>query len=410
MTTIHPVRGPGAGPADRVRWRVPPRAAVYLLASMVVSFLAGSSAPTPLYARYQREWGFSAITTTVVFAVYALALLLALLVVGSLSDHVGRRPVLLVAVAVQAAIMVLFATAHGVPDLLVARVVQGVSTGAAIGALGAAMLDVDRLRGTLLNSVSPATGTAVGALVSGVLVQWVPAPARTVYLVLLVVFVLQGLGVAFMAETSSPRPGALASLRPSFGLPAVARRPVLLGAPALVAVWGLAGFYASLGPALVHYVVGSSAPVLGGLALFTLTGTGAVTVVVLRAAAPRTVLRYGTVALIVGVGVTLVAADERWTPLFFVATAVAGTGFGSGFQGVIRSVIPLAAPHERAGVLSVVFVISYLALGVPAVVAGALVAHGTSLLDATNGYGLVVMALAALALGGVLTREAADAG
>ena len=89
------------------------RAAFGLLASLSVSFLAGSSAPTPLYAEYQARWGFSPIMTTVAFGVYALAVLGSLLSFGRLSDHIGRRPVLLVAVLIQLFSMLLFATASG---------------------------------------------------------------------------------------------------------------------------------------------------------------------------------------------------------------------------------------------------------------------------------------------------------
>ena len=129
--------------------RLSKTAAFYLQASIIVFFLAGSSAPTPLYAVYQAAWGFSPITITVVFGIYALAVLAALLVFGALSDHVGRRPVLLGAAALQALTMALFASAHGVGALLVARVLQGLSTGAAAGAVGAGMLDIDRAKGTI---------------------------------------------------------------------------------------------------------------------------------------------------------------------------------------------------------------------------------------------------------------------
>jgi MFS family permease len=135
--------------------------ALALLASIIVSFLAASSAPTPLYATYQAEWGFSPITTTVVFGVYAMAVLASLLVVGRISDHLGRRPVLLAALVVQAAAMLVFAGAGSVTALLAARVIQGLSTGAAMGAVGAAMLDIDRSRGTVANSVAPGVGTAL---------------------------------------------------------------------------------------------------------------------------------------------------------------------------------------------------------------------------------------------------------
>src|ERR1700731_2515244 len=110
-----------------------------VLASITVSFLAASSAPTPLYATYQKAWGFSALTTTVVFGVYALAFLLALLIVGRLSDHIGRRPVLLAGIAGQIVALLVFIEAQSVSALLVARIVQGLATGAAIGAVGAGM-------------------------------------------------------------------------------------------------------------------------------------------------------------------------------------------------------------------------------------------------------------------------------
>ena len=334
------------------RRRLPSPVAFALQVSMLVTFLAASSAPTPLYSVYQAEWGFSPITVTVVFGVYAIAVLVGLLTVGSLSDHVGRRPVLLAAVGLQIVALVVFATAAGVPALLLARVLQGLSTGAAAGALGAGLLDLDRSRGTVANGVGSIAGTATGALGSALLVAFLPAPTHLVYLTLLVVLVVQGVGVWSMSETSTRKPGALASLRPQLGLPAGARRPLAAAVPALVAVWALAGFYGSLGPTLIRGVAGSSSIVLGGLALAVLAGGGAVTVLLVRDLEPRVVTILGTTALLVGVGVTLLAIASSSEAGFFVGTAIAGVGFGAAFQGALRTVLPLAEPHERAGVLS----------------------------------------------------------
>ncbi len=386
--------------------RLPRNVSFYLLASIVVFLLAGSSAPTPLYSLYQAEWGFSPITTTVVFGVYALAVLASLLTVGSLSDHLGRRPVLLVALTVQAVTMVVFATADGVSVLMAARVLQGLSTGAALGAVGAGLLDLDRARGTLANAVSAPIGTASGSLLAGLFVQYLPAPMHLIYLTLGAIFVVQAIGVGFTAEMSAPRPGALASLRVQFALPATVRRPMLVAAPALIAAWSLAGLYGSLGPTLVRLMVGRTSFVLGGLALFVIAGTGAVTVVLLRSAAPRTVMFIGTIGLLAGVGLTVLAVFATSAVGFFLGSAIAGIGFGAGFQGAIRSVVPLAAPHERSGVLSILFVISYLAMGVPAVIAGFLVVHGGGVLDTTRDYGLTVMVLALAALLGLIRRPA----
>jgi len=376
-----------------------------LLSSIVVSFLAGSIAPTPVYALYQAAWGFTPITTTVVFAVYALAVLASLLIAGSVSDHVGRRPVLLGSLLLQGIAMLVFCTAGGVSALLMARVMQGLATGAALGALGAGLLDLDRARGTVANSVAPMLGTATGGVVSGLMVQFLPAPTRLVYLAMLGAFIGQGVGVLLMAETTVPSPGALASLRPQLRLPATLRAPVLLAAPLLIAAWALAGFYGSLGPALVRTLVGTKSPLLGGLAILAFAGSGAVTVLLLRAQSARRMTLLGASWLAAGVALTLLALAAGSAATFFVGTALAGAGFGAGFQGALRTVVPLAAASERAGVLSVLFLISYLAMGLPAVAAGVRVVHGPGLVHTAWEYGAAVIVLSLMALGGAVVRR-----
>src|SRR3984885_14509806 len=195
-----------------------PAASFYLLASMTVSFLAGSSAPTPLYPLYQAMWGFSPGMLTVVFGIFALAVLAALLVAGRLSDHLGRRPVLIVAAAGQALVMLLFATAESVTGLLIARIVQGLITGAAIGAVGAAMIDVDKSRGAVANAVAPPFGTELGACLGGIFLQYLPGPTHLVYAVLAAIFMAQAIGLKFMKESISAEPGVLGSLKPRLNL------------------------------------------------------------------------------------------------------------------------------------------------------------------------------------------------
>lgn len=397
MTTVaNPEVVPVA--ALRPSFALPSRVAFWLLASIVIAFLAGSSAPTPLYPLYQAEWGFTPITVTVVFGLYAVAVLASLLVAGSLSDHVGRRPVLLGAVLAQAVTMIIFATAAGLPELLLARVVQGLSTGAALGAIGAGMLDIDRARGTVANAVAPAVGTAIGALGSGLFVQLLPAPAHAIYLALFAVFAVQAVGVWFMRETVSRMPGALGSLRPRVTVPRESRSAVLMTIPVLVAVWSLPGLFGSLGPALVRDVVGANSAVLGGLALFLLTGTAAIAVFVTRDLPATTLTVIGPILLLIGVAATIAAIWAGSAVGLFAGIAIAGAGFGPGFQGAFRSVVPLVAPHQRAGVLSVLFTVSYLAMGFPAIIAGILVVHGGGLVPTAEEYGAVVLALAAVAL------------
>jgi MFS family permease len=390
---------------ERGSRRLSGRPAVFVLASLIVALLASSAAPTPLYAIYQAQWHFTPITTTVVFGVYAMAVLAALLTVGKLSDHVGRRPVLLTAIAVHAGALVIFATATGVPALLSARVVQGLSTGAALGAIGAAMLDMDRELGTFANAVAPGMGTATGTIVSALAVRFLPDPTHLIYLALIGVLALQATAIAAMRETVNRAPGALASLRPEITLPRALRAPVLTAMPVLFAVWALAGLYGALGPALVHTLTGSGDVVLDGLSFFVLAASAVVAVVALSRIAARKVMLFGILALITGVAVTVMAVSLGSAAVFFVGTAIAGAGFGAGFQGSIRTVVPLAAAHQRAGVVSLLYVVSYFGLAVPVVLAGVGVVYGGGLINTARYYGAAVIVLAALALFGLLKNR-----
>ena len=379
---------------------------LYLLASITVSYLASSSAPTPLYPIYQADWGFSSLAITVVFGIYAVAVLAALLVTGRLSDYVGRRPVLIVATTVQAAVMFLFAFSDGLSTLIAARVIQGLATGAGIAAVGAGMLDLDKVRGAVANSVAPASGTALGGVLAGFMVHYLPAPTHLVYFVLAAIFVVQVVGIFFMPESMPRRPGAMASLRPQLSLPADTRWSVLIVAPVLIAVWALAGFYASLAPALVRSSFGLDSSLAGGIALFVLAGSAGICVLLTQRLDARILMIYSTSALLVGVGLAISSLYFHSATTFFLGTALSGSGFGAGFQGAIRTVVPRAAPEERGGVLSVIFLISYLAMGLPAVIAGYFVARSGDLLLTAQEFGAVVMVLAALALIGTLHRTA----
>jgi hypothetical protein len=399
---------PAPAPAAR-RSRLTGRPALYLLASLVVSLLAASAAPTPLYAIYQRMWGFTPITITIVFGVYAVAVLVALLTLGRLSDSIGRRPVLLSALAVQILSMVVYATAGGVGELMGARIIQGLATGAALGAIGAGMLDVDRERGALANALSPGLGTGSGALVSALFVQFLPAPTHLIYVALIGVFAAQAIGVVLLRETVTPVPVTRAVFVPEVRLPRAVRGAVLAAAPVLFAVWALAGLYAALGPSIVAALTGSQGVVLGSASVTALTVTAVSSVYLLRNVPARTVLVWGIAGLVAGVAITLVALGAGSVALFFVGTAVSGVGFGAGFQGGIRTVVPLAEPHERAGVLSLLFVVSYLGMGVPAVAAGFGATDGLGLLGAARVYGLALIVLAGLALAGLRRTRAARA-
>ena len=147
------------------------RSSLAFLVITVLTFLAASSAPTPLYQVYQDHLHFSAAMLTAIFGVYAVSLLAALLTVGSLSDYLGRKPVIFAALLLNIVAMLLFIVADSTSCLLAARALQGFATGTATAVLGATLLDTDRVRGPMLNSLAPMLGMASGGLGSGLLVS-----------------------------------------------------------------------------------------------------------------------------------------------------------------------------------------------------------------------------------------------
>ncbi|SAL48324.1 4-hydroxybenzoate transporter [Caballeronia sordidicola] len=369
--------------------------ALWLYALAASTFFAASSAPTPLYRVYQDAWGFSSAMVTLVFASYAFSLLVALLTTGSLSDHIGRRPAIVGAIVLEVVAMLVFADANSVGVLIAARVLQGFATGAATSALGAAILDTSRTRGSLVNTLSPLFGMGVGALGSSMLVEYAPAPMRLVYLVLIALFVLQAVWVMALPETVSRLPGTLASLVPRVRVPVAARGALLRIAPVNVAVWALGGFYLSLGPSLARAVTGTNNATMGGWVVFALTTGGLVAVLLLRALSTLRLLLTGAIVLAVGLLITLAGVHAGSAGIFFAGTVIAGMGFGSAFQGALRSVLPLAQAHERAGLMAALYVLSYLAFSIPAILAGTM-AHAVGLRLTTDVYGISLVVLAAM--------------
>ncbi|WP_347170724.1 MFS transporter [Pseudomonas salmasensis] len=384
------------------------RSSLAFLVITVLTFLAASSAPTPLYQVYQDHLHFSAAMLTAIFGVYAVSLLAALLTVGSLSDYLGRKPVIFAALLLNIVAMLLFIVADSTSYLLAARALQGFATGTATAVLSATLLDTDRVRGPMLNSLAPMLGMASGGLGSGLLVEFAPWPTQLIYYTLLGLMVLQALCVGCLPETVSRIPGALKSLAPTLHVPPQARRALWLAMPLNVAVWALGGFFSSLAPSLVRVATGSTSHLIGGGLVAVVTLSGAVMIYSLRDHAAERVMRLSAALLTVGVGLLLVAVNTASLWLFFVASVIAGLGFGGGFMGSVRSIVGLALPHERAGLMSAFYVLSYLAFCVPALLAGNL-SRVFGLIATTDGYGAVLILLSLGALVGLLMRDSAQA-
>ncbi len=362
MTESHSTARHAISPAGRL-------APAYYAATSAL-FLAASSVPTPLYRLYQRAFAFSPVLITVIFAVYAFSLLAALLIVGSISDHLGRRPVIFASLLLNMVAMVLFLMAKGPDWLIAARIVQGFATGAAVSSIGAALVDLDPIRGSITNSLAPLAGMAAGALGASLLIQFAPAPTLLVYIVTFALLALQAVLLWLVPETTSRRAGLLASLKPEVAVPPQVRRVLLALTPINVAVWALAGFYLSLVPSLVTATTGSTMPLVGGSVVAALTISGATAVFLLRKRSAATIMKFGIPSMTLGILTVIAGMHAADVSILVLGTLTAGAGFGATFLGTVRSIMPLAKPDERAGLLSAFYIQSYLAFSVPAILAG----------------------------------------
>jgi Na+/melibiose symporter-like transporter len=358
---------------------------------------ASSSAVTPLYRLYQQSMHLTPLMITVVFAVYVVSLLVALLTVGGLSDYVGRRPVILAALLLNGAAMILFARAGDVGQLILARAVQGVSVGTGTTALGAAILDTNRVRGPLLNSVTAFLGLTVGALGTAALVTFAPDPLHLVYDVLLGITILMVVLLWTMPESAASKPGAASSLWPHVSVPLQSKSILMRLTPANVATWSLGGFYLSLMPTVVATTMGAASPWVGGVVVATLMLAAAIAVATLRDWPARRLILSGPSALSIGVAVSLFGIWQQQVTLLLAGTVIAGFGFGSIFSGTMRSLLPTAHPDQRAGLLSAFYLQSYLALSLPAVAAG-LSIPWLGLSMTAYIYGAVIIVLAVISM------------
>jgi MFS family permease len=371
------------------------------VAAIFVLFAAASSAPSPLYVVYQAQWGFSSTTLTGIFAVYVVGLVGALLSLGALSDHIGRRPVLAASIGLEAVALLLFVFAGDVSILFVARFLQGIATGTAMTTLGAALVDLNPPhapgRAGVVNGIVPVSGLALGSLGTGALVQYAPAPTHLVWALLLGGMALSLLIVLALPETSTRKPGGLASLTPKLGVPQRLRAEVVALVPILVASWALGGLYLSLGPSVAAGVFGLTNHLIGGLVVTLLCGTGAVTAYVLRRRPVAWVLGFGAALLTVGSALTLVGVLADSVVLGIVGTVVSGVGFGASALASFATLARIASPAERGELFAVAYTIAYVAFSLPAVAAG-LAATTFGLHSTTVVYSAAVIALGLAAI------------
>jgi MFS family permease len=363
------------------------------ISAAMVAILVAAGAPTPLLPVYQHQWGFAPWVLTLAFGVYAFSLLVAILVIGSLSDHVGRRPLMIAALGIDLVAMVMFLVAPSIGWVIAARVVQGVATGAASSALSAAVVELapERFKklGAQMTSMAPLGGLAIGALFAGVLAEFSSDATFAVWFVLALVMATGTIFAVFTPETATRKPGALASLNPRISLPVQVRRLYWTSVPGIVGGFMTMTAFMGLVPALLVAVFAVKSPIIGSLLAFVALGASTVASAFSSGVrAPR--LRLGgTIAMVAGAVLFIGSIGAVSLPLLWAAAIVGGGGIGASFAGTTRGLVPEVAPHERAGLFTAIFFVGYLAMGSAAIIAGLLIGV-VGAAPMAVGYGVVV--------------------
>jgi MFS family permease len=367
---------PACGSLRRPR-RLSPGAAFFGTAAVFAALFFAAGAPTPLLVQYQHEWGFPPGILAVAFAAYTLALLAALVTAGSLSDHLGRRPVIAGALVIELAAMLVFLVAPNIGWVIAGRVVQGLATGVATSAFSAAVIELappERKRlGTVIIGSAAAGGLGIGALLTGAAVQFT-SHANTIVFAALSAAMAAGIAVAMLSHETAPlRPGAARSLIPNVRVPAAARREFIAGVPVHVSAWMLGGLFLGLGPTIIQGVFHIHSGLVEGAAAAIYPLAGSTAGVLLGRTTARRTTAIGGAGILAGALLIVAGIATHTLPLLLVGGAAGGVGFGGSFAGGVRLISPLVKQHERAGVFAGVYVVAYLAFGVPVLIAGQLV-------------------------------------
>lgn len=374
---------------------LPARLAFGLIAVALLVLIAGTEVPTPLYLPYRARFGFSAGVLTLVFAVYALALIPALLLFGGLSDRLGRRRVIVAGLLAAAGGSAVLAAAPDTGWLLAGRAVQGLAAGTASGAAAAALMDLeprgDHRRAALWAATATAAGGASGPLAAGLLAQYAPYPLVLSYLV--EIGVLLALAAAALAMPDAA-PAAGRGRRPRRpGIPREIRRPFAQAGLTVFTAWSVGALYTSVVPSYAADLLGSrDLALLGGVA-FLMLATAAATQYAFRALPARLAQGYGLLLLTGGLAALVAAFPARSPVLLGVSAVVDGVGLGLAFLGAQTLVNHVAPPARRGEVGSAFLVCLYLGVALPVIGTGYL-AGPWSLFGAVAAFSAVIGALA----------------
>ncbi|WNM24132.1 MFS transporter [Demequina capsici] len=345
-------------------------AASYVLAVVMM----GTTMPTPLYPLYEDRFGFGSATATVLYAIYAAGVIASLVLFGTLSDVLGRRPLLLAGLVLSLASAGVFLVADHMWLLFVGRVLSGLAAGI-LTATGTVVVleNAPAGRARLASSLATASnvgGLGLGMLMAGAVAQVASEPLRAPFVVHALLLVVGVLALWPVRERGG-RPGAARGLR----LPRLhpgSRSLFATAAVGAVAGFAVSGIFASLLPGFMGSVLHVSAPVVVGFATFLFFGVSAVAQISLKGRSDRTLVRLGAASLAASMVLLAAALMSAALVVVLASSALGGAGMGLLFMTGMRAVTVATPPEARTQVTTAYFLVSYLSISVPVIAAGAL--------------------------------------
>ena len=370
------------------------------IAAIFAVTMMGTTLPTPLYPIYQAEMGFSQLMITVIFAVYAVGVIAALIVTGAWSDQIGRRPMLALGLVLSAASAACFLLAGGLWPLLVGRLLSGFSAGIFTGTATVAVVEMAprawKSQATFIATAANMGGLGLGPFLAGILAEYLAWPLRLCFAVDLAAIALAFIAVALAPETAE-RPA-----RPRLSIRRPSVPPEVLGVFVPASIAGFAGFavmglFTAVAPAVMHDILGHDNHALTGAVVFgvfigSIIGQG------LQGRLPEAArLPAGCGGLILGMAGVITAIATASLFWLVVGGLVAGAGQGAAFRAGMGAITAASPPRRRAEVASSFFVVAYVAISIPVVGLGAMAAR----------YGLVVAGISFAAMVAVLALMSA---
>lgn len=361
--------------------------------ALMVTYVT-SAVPIPLYGIYQLHDHVSYWQLSLSSVVYFIGAVTALVLLGRLSNHWGRKPVALLSLMLAALSVAVFVNVHSAPPLIVGRLLQGLSCGLASTALASWLVDHARSVPSWIPaaviSCGPMTGLTLGGVGSGFLIEYAPYPRQLPFVTALVLIAGCLLLVAKSQETMPRKPGSLKSLRPNFTLPARAQKAFPLAACTFVCTWALGGFFQAFGPAMAREQLHSQSAIAAALVFASIMAPSSVGASLAGRMTAAKAQFTGMLMFSVFVGGVLLALQHGVLTGFLIASICAGIAQGMVLTGSIGTMVNGLQPEERANVFAVIYSTSYAGAAIPTLISGQLSSH-FSLLQIASGYGLLAL-------------------